>query len=75
MASAAVNALAIGARQHDNPESAAGYPSSGWGKAAGRRFRSGRWLMDAAELVVGGERHLAPIPATIRGKRLTWTCP
>ena len=35
----------------------------------------GRSLVEGAELVVGGERHLAMLPATIRGERLSWVVP
>ena len=35
----------------------------------------GRGLVEAAELVVGGERHLAMLPKTIRAERSTWATP
>src|SRR4029077_19648013 len=35
----------------------------------------GRSLVEGAELVVGGERHLAMLPPTIRGERLSWAVP
>jgi precorrin-6Y C5,15-methyltransferase (decarboxylating) len=35
----------------------------------------GRSLVEAAELIVGGERHLAMLPDHIRGARLTWATP
>ena len=35
----------------------------------------GRSLVEGAELVVGGERHLAMLPPTIQGERLGWAVP
>ena len=35
----------------------------------------GRSLLKAAELVVGGERHLAMLPATVGAKRVSWATP
>ncbi|HEY8015017.1 MAG TPA: precorrin-6y C5,15-methyltransferase (decarboxylating) subunit CbiE [Dongiaceae bacterium] len=35
----------------------------------------GRSLIEGAELVVGGERHLAMLPPTIQAKRLSWVVP
>src|SRR4029077_16301620 len=35
----------------------------------------GRSLVEGAELVVGGERHLAMLPPTIQGDRLGWAVP
>ncbi len=35
----------------------------------------GRSLAEEAELVVGGERHLAMLPSHLRGKRLGWATP
>jgi precorrin-6B C5,15-methyltransferase / cobalt-precorrin-6B C5,C15-methyltransferase len=35
----------------------------------------GRGLVEAAELVVGGERHLAMLPKTISAERSTWATP
>ena len=35
----------------------------------------GRSLVEAAELVVGGERHLAMLPDAVRGERMTWASP
>jgi precorrin-6Y C5,15-methyltransferase (decarboxylating) len=35
----------------------------------------GRSLVEGAALIVGGERHLAMLPPTIRAKRLSWAVP
>jgi precorrin-6Y C5,15-methyltransferase (decarboxylating) len=35
----------------------------------------GRGLVEAAELVVGGERHLAMLPNSIKAERATWATP
>jgi precorrin-6B C5,15-methyltransferase / cobalt-precorrin-6B C5,C15-methyltransferase len=35
----------------------------------------GRSLVEAAELIVGGERHLAMLPSTIRAERRSWATP
>ncbi len=35
----------------------------------------GRSLVEAAELVVGGERHLAMLPRNIKGQKSTWATP
>jgi precorrin-6Y C5,15-methyltransferase (decarboxylating) len=35
----------------------------------------GRSLVGAAELVVGGERHLAMLPKTVKAEKLTWATP
>jgi len=35
----------------------------------------GRSLVEGAELIVGGERHLAMLPPTIDGERLSWAVP
>ncbi len=35
----------------------------------------GRGLVESAELVVGGERHLAMLPATIKAARTSWATP
>ena len=35
----------------------------------------GRGLVESAELVVGGERHLAMLPASIKAKRASWATP
>ena len=35
----------------------------------------GRSLIEGAELIVGGERHLAMLPPTIQAERLSWAVP
>jgi len=35
----------------------------------------GRGLVEEAELVVGGERHLAMLPATVKARRASWATP
>ena len=48
-----------------------GVGEGGWPEVAAL----GRSLVEGAELVVGGERHLAMLPATVQGKRLSWAMP
>lgn len=35
----------------------------------------GRSLVEAAELIVGGERHLAMLPPDVQGRRISWATP
>lgn len=35
----------------------------------------GRGMVEAAELIVGGERHLAMLPASVKAKRASWATP
>jgi precorrin-6B C5,15-methyltransferase / cobalt-precorrin-6B C5,C15-methyltransferase len=48
-----------------------GLGEGGWPELAAL----GRSLVEAAELVVGGERHLAMLPSDVRGRRLCWATP
>jgi precorrin-6Y C5,15-methyltransferase (decarboxylating) len=48
-----------------------GMGEGGWPELS----RLGRSLVEGAELVVGGERHLAMLPAAIGGRRLAWATP
>ncbi len=48
-----------------------GFGEGGWAEVPAL----GRSLVEAAELIVGGERHLATLPASIRGERRSWATP
>ena len=48
-----------------------GLGEGGWTELPGL----GRSLVEGAELVVGGERHLAMLPGHVRGERASWATP
>jgi precorrin-6B C5,15-methyltransferase / cobalt-precorrin-6B C5,C15-methyltransferase len=48
-----------------------GLSEGGWAEVSGL----GRSLILAAELIVGGERHLAMLPQNVSGRRIGWSTP